>query len=76
MSAKSVGLAPAIAIWETASGAFPVLDRVATNADDVVPTVVLGKAREGVSVTAGAAACVPVPDNCTVEMLELKGNSV
>lgn len=57
---KSLGLAPPIVTPVMFSAAFPVLESVA-DANEVLPTVVLAKVRDGVSVATGAAAAVPVP---------------
>jgi hypothetical protein len=68
-TAKSVGLLPARAMLLMVSVALPVLESVAASADDVAPTMVLGKASVGVSVATGVAAAVPVPvsvDDCVV----------
>jgi serine acetyltransferase len=43
------------------SVALPVFESVASSADEVVPTEVLGKVSVGVSVAIGAGAGVPVP---------------
>ena len=59
--AKSAGLAPTIVIPVMFRVAFPLLERVAAMTEAVDPTVVLGKARDGVSVATGAAAPVAVP---------------
>jgi hypothetical protein len=59
--AKSAALVPPNAILLMLSVALPVLESVAASADEVVFTVVLGKASEAVNVAAGAAALVPVP---------------
>jgi hypothetical protein len=54
--AKSVGLAPPIAMLLMFSVALPELASVADSADEVVPTVVLWKVSAGVSAARGAAA--------------------
>jgi hypothetical protein len=43
------------------SVALPEFESVATIADEVVPTIVLGYVSEGVSEPTGAAAVTPVP---------------
>jgi len=52
------------------STAFPLLERVATNADEVVLTVVFGKGSVAVSEATGAAAAVPEPVSEADELLE------
>jgi len=59
--AKSVGLVPPIAMLLMLSVALPEFESVATIADEVVPTIVLGYVSEGVSEPTGAAAVTPVP---------------
>src|SRR5580658_8934276 len=58
---KSLGLVPPSAMLPMLSVALPVLERVAASADDVLETVVLGKASEGVSLATGTGVDVPVP---------------
>lgn len=64
---KSLGLVPPIVIPVMLSEAFPVFDSVA-EADDVLPTVVLAKNRDGVSIATGALTCVPVPLSCALSV--------
>lgn len=59
--AKSLGLAPPIAMPPMLRVALPEFVSVATSADAVVPTVVLGKASDEVNLAIGAGAGVPVP---------------
>jgi hypothetical protein len=55
-TAKSLGLVPLIAMPLIFSVALPELERVATSADEVVPTLVAGNVSAGVSAAIGAAA--------------------
>jgi hypothetical protein len=57
-SAKSLGFAPVMVGTMLFSVAVPVFDKVAAIADEVVPTVVLGKLIDELKEAAGA---VPVP---------------
>ena len=69
VTAKSAGFVPPIAMLLMVSVALPVLLRVAASAEDVVSTVVPGKARDPVNEATGAAAGTPVPlrlDCCVV----------
>jgi hypothetical protein len=57
-SAKSLGFAPVMVGTMLFSVAVPVFESVAASADEVVPTVVLGKLIDELKEAAGA---VPVP---------------
>ena len=68
--AKSLGLAPVMLGTMLFSAPLPLLDNVAAIAAEVVPTVVLGKASDAVSDTAGAVP-VPVRDEVCGELASL-----